>query len=674
MDGGIWVVWHRPVAGNIDLFYKTSPDNGLTWSTDTLLTVDPGWDANPSIIQTVDGKIWVVWQSDRFENYDIFYKTSSDGGLSWSSETQLTTDPDWDEMPSIEEARDGTLWLVWSSYRQGNQYDLYYKTSSDGVSWSPDTQLTFVSEDDLSPSITSTDEGKVWVTWPRETPTDFDLYYRTSDATPFHDISITNVTASPTNVTVGEQVSINVTVKNQGTYSETSLKVSVYYDSTMIDKSSAFSLAAGASKTLSFTWTTTATGAYTISAEVPSVSGEVDLADNTFIDGTVNVNPESIHDIAITNVTVSPTEVILGDPVSIDVDVLNEGTAAETFNVSVYYDSVLIETRVGVSLAAGANTTVSFTWTTTAEGTFTVKAEVPSVLGETDTVDNTFIDGIVTVNPPPPVPPVASFNYSPTSPVVNQNVTFNSTSTDSDGWIVSWDWDFGDGTFGTGEIVTHTYVSEGTYNVNLTVTDNDGLTDTALQAITVLPPGEVHDIAIMSVMPNATEKYVTCLYPVSINVTVVNEGTVAETFDVTTYYNLTATEWVTIQTITVTDLAPSASTILTFNWDLSGLLPPDPLEFVPITPTIKANATIVSGETDTIDNEFIDGTVYIKVPGDANGDQVVDIIDLGMLGGSWGSRIGDLDYDPRVDFNQDGVIDIIDLGILGGYWGYPWAG
>jgi PKD repeat protein len=67
-------------------------------------------------------------------------------------------------------------------------------------------------------------------------------------------------------------------------------------------------------------------------------------------------------------------------------------------------------------------------------------------------------------------------------------VTFVSTSYDPDGMIVSWAWDFGDGTTGSGETVTHVYKAEGTYIVTLKVTDNDGLTATTSATIMVSPP------------------------------------------------------------------------------------------------------------------------------------------------------------------------------------------
>ncbi|MEM3566346.1 MAG: PKD domain-containing protein [Candidatus Bathyarchaeia archaeon] len=83
-------------------------------------------------------------------------------------------------------------------------------------------------------------------------------------------------------------------------------------------------------------------------------------------------------------------------------------------------------------------------------------------------------------------PPTAYFDFSPRSPVVNEEITFNaSKSYDPDGTIVSYNWSFGDGGTATGQIATHKYSSPGTYIVSLKVTDNDGLTDMETKEITV---------------------------------------------------------------------------------------------------------------------------------------------------------------------------------------------
>jgi hypothetical protein len=69
-------------------------------------------------------------------------------------------------------------------------------------------------------------------------------------------------------------------------------------------------------------------------------------------------------------------------------------------------------------------------------------------------------------------------------------VQFDGTgSTDEDGSIVAYDWDFGDGSTGTGATPSHTYTAAGEYTVSLTVTDNDGLVDTATTTATIEEDG-----------------------------------------------------------------------------------------------------------------------------------------------------------------------------------------
>lgn len=72
--------------------------------------------------------------------------------------------------------------------------------------------------------------------------------------------------------------------------------------------------------------------------------------------------------------------------------------------------------------------------------------------------------------------PRASFTYSPENPLVGEEITFDASSShDSDGAIVSYEWNFGDTNSASGQVVTHAYAKRGEYSVTLTVTDNDGL-------------------------------------------------------------------------------------------------------------------------------------------------------------------------------------------------------
>jgi parallel beta-helix repeat protein len=92
------------------------------------------------------------------------------------------------------------------------------------------------------------------------------------------------------------------------------------------------------------------------------------------------------------------------------------------------------------------------------------------------------------------VGPTASFSFfSPFLPKINDTMHFTDTSIDTDGTVVSWSWDFGDGTRSNMRSPAHNYTAGGTYQVSLTVTDNDGASDTATEYITIFistSPGE----------------------------------------------------------------------------------------------------------------------------------------------------------------------------------------
>ena len=93
-----------------------------------------------------------------------------------------------------------------------------------------------------------------------------------------------------------------------------------------------------------------------------------------------------------------------------------------------------------------------------------------------------------TVGVPPNLPPVAIFTESAETVSIGVLIHFNASgSYDSDGYIVSYFWDFGDGTNATSVIVDHAYASSGTYTVTLKVTDNYGAVDFASSTKTVLP-------------------------------------------------------------------------------------------------------------------------------------------------------------------------------------------
>lgn len=85
--------------------------------------------------------------------------------------------------------------------------------------------------------------------------------------------------------------------------------------------------------------------------------------------------------------------------------------------------------------------------------------------------------------------PNASFHANPISGEAPLEVSFDaSNSSDPDGSIISYDWEFGDGSTGSGKTVSNTYQNEGSYQVVLTVRDDGGLSDS--ESITISVGGD----------------------------------------------------------------------------------------------------------------------------------------------------------------------------------------
>jgi len=308
-------------------------------------------------------------------------------------------------------------------------------------------------------------------------------------------------------------------------------------------------------------------------------------------------------DVAVLNIIRTSASAYLGDIITINVTVKNEGGTAETFNVTAYYNETQIGKQTALNLAPDTNANLTFYWNTTGvlPGIYTIQAVADTVPGEMDTADNTYIDDIVEIKEHPVArAPVALFSFSPSHPAPNTTVLFNATdSLDPDGSILIYSWDFGDGntTSTSSSLVTHNYQEHGDFNVTLTIIDNDNYNDSTSQIITIY----LHDVAVLNSTLSQTD--VDIGQVININVTVKNKGTITETFSVHVFYNETL-----IGTQLVSNLPPNTEKILSFYWNTTGITPD-------VTYTIKAETSIVPGEINILDNIYPCGIVRVQSQG-----------------------------------------------------------
>ncbi len=123
--------------------------------------------------------------------------------------------------------------------------------------------------------------------------------------------------------------------------------------------------------------------------------------------------------------------------------------------------------------------------------------------------------------------PVAAAAADPSSGTAPLQVSFSSAgSHDPDGSIVTYAWDFGDGGSSSLANPAHTYTTPGSYTATLTVTDNQGATDSASVAIEV--GGALYGAELSSDMARSLDPGETSLY----TLTVTNTGNLADTFQI----------------------------------------------------------------------------------------------------------------------------------------------
>lgn len=219
-----------------------------------------------------------------------------------------------------------------------------------------------------------------------------------------HDIAVTGITVSPKGVKAGsgELVTINVTLSNVGGFDETNINVTAYYGENSIGNKTVPGLAMGDHTILTYIWNTSGVspGKYVIKAVAGAVPEEANKKDNTFSYGLFSI---SSHDIAIVSLTPTVTQVFRGRNVTITVVVANLGTELETFNVKLYYNATLIQTRPVPEFGYEQTESLRFIWDTTgvAQGSYILSAEATPVSGEENVDNNYYIQStMVSVLPP----------------------------------------------------------------------------------------------------------------------------------------------------------------------------------------------------------------------------------------------------------------------------------
>jgi hypothetical protein len=170
------IVWFEYTAGNAEIFYKMSTDQGITWSATQRLCWTSGFSLEPAITADFSNNIHVDWSDNSPGNSEIYYRKSTDKGMTWSPLRKLTWTAGESTYPKIVFDAWNNIHLVWQDNTPGNA-EIYYKVSTDGGgSWSAALRLTTTSGNSCNPSLAVDTSGNIHVVWFDDTPGNFEIY------------------------------------------------------------------------------------------------------------------------------------------------------------------------------------------------------------------------------------------------------------------------------------------------------------------------------------------------------------------------------------------------------------------------------------------------------------------------------------------------------------------
>jgi len=395
--------------------------------------------SHPSVAVDVSGVPYVIWTS--YVNGPRVVHGSSWTGSGFSSPQTISSTQLLHYASMYEQY--GDLYVCWQvgGYEAG--LAIYYNQYQNG-SWSNEKSISQSDGSTFSDISASPDAGEIYVIW----DSDGEIYFTAIGSTP-------NTNTHP----VADFVFSPETGESP---LRVSFDASLSYDPDgQIDRYSwdFGDGVTGQGQTVNHTYNQD--GTFSISLSVRDNRGAIDIKTKTINVSSSNAPPEA-------DFSFSPQTGVFPLPVS--------------FNASSSFDpdgQIVQYTWDFGDGTAGQGQTVNHTYND--EGNYSISLVVEDNQGAEDEKTKT----IVVL--PPNEPPVADFVFSPQKGLFPLQVTFNASSSfDPDGQIVQYTWDFGDGTTGLGEIVSHTYMSWGSFPITLSIEDNRGSGDTKTKTIEVL--------------------------------------------------------------------------------------------------------------------------------------------------------------------------------------------
>ena len=171
----IHAVYTSFVDENWETYYTRSTDGGATWVHEENLS-QSAEASRLSDIAVDDTTAYAVWSEQVDEKWQILFRKSTDGGDTWLTAEQLTNSAEGALSPRL--ACSGQhLWIVWTDYESGRG-EIFWKESTDGGdTWSTEAALSAGTMLSINPAIDVAD-GQAFVAWQDNRDGNWEIYLR----------------------------------------------------------------------------------------------------------------------------------------------------------------------------------------------------------------------------------------------------------------------------------------------------------------------------------------------------------------------------------------------------------------------------------------------------------------------------------------------------------------
>jgi hypothetical protein len=165
LDNDVYTAWSDGPFNNGEVYYRNSDDGGASFGNIINLSNDTG-DSIRAEIAVSDSNVFIVWQNQATVD-NVFFKRSTDGGASFDDTINLSNSQGNSTNPEFSVNGSSSVYAVWQNQARNNKtHDIFLKRSTDGgASFGNIINLSNKTGYSTDPDIASANDGSAYIVW-----------------------------------------------------------------------------------------------------------------------------------------------------------------------------------------------------------------------------------------------------------------------------------------------------------------------------------------------------------------------------------------------------------------------------------------------------------------------------------------------------------------------------